>query len=188
MQLASSMKKAMINQKKKSDEKIERENDTIKCAFETVFYLAQTGRPNQDYANEINFLAYKQVTGAQNLIKNGTVKYSHTQSVQEMQDCISKVIDEQILEEMLSSESNGYSLMLDESTDIAVVKKLLLYSRYTFKGKVHTRFMANLDILNGTAEQIVQSVSHFLETKNLNISNLLGLGSDGASTMVGRKN
>ena len=101
-----------------------------------------------------------------------------------------KVLATIIEEEQLSSLTNSkyYSLLTDESTDIAVKKQLLLVASYLVGGQVTTAFIYIQDIPNGTANTIVQAILSYVSEKSVDIDKLKGFASDGASVMVGLHN
>ena len=105
------------------------------------------------------------------------------QTIRELLQSLSSVVEEQVLEDLQSSE---FSLMTDESTDIAVLKQLVLVARYLTKGGVRTSFLHVRNIHNGTAETIEAALLQSLTDKGLIITRLRGLGSDGAAVMTGR--
>ena len=106
-------------------------------------------------------------------------QYSSEQFIGEMLQCLSQVIEEQIISDLQSSDF--FSLMTDKSTDIAVLKQLVLVGRYLTNEDVKTSFLCNTDIPNGTAETIEGSM---LRDKTLQIVRLCAFGSDGASVMT----
>ena len=61
-------------------------------------------------------------------------------------------IEKEKLQDVLSSKF--YSLMIDESTDVAVVNEMVVYARYIKNGKVTTTFMKICELFNGTADTI----------------------------------
>ena len=67
---------------------------------------------------------------------------------------------ETILEDLQSSEF--FSLMTDESTDIGVLKQLVLVGRYVSNSGVKTSFLYIRDIVNGRAETVEGSILHTL--------------------------
>ena len=101
-----------------------------------------------------------------------------------------KVLATVIEEEQLShvTKSSFYSLLTDESTDIAVKKQLVLVARYLVGGVVSIAFINIQDIPDGTADTIVQAILSYLSFKSVDIDKLRGFASDGASVMVGRHN
>ena len=57
--------------------------------------------------------------------------------------------------------------MTDESTDIAVLKQLVLVGRYVAGDGVKTSFLHTGDIANDTAETIEGAILEYLHTKSL---------------------
>ena len=60
--------------------------------------------------------------------------------------------------------------MTDESTDIAILKQLVLVGRYLTDSGVKTSFLHIGDIMNGTAETIEGAILHYLGDKTLQIT------------------
>ena len=81
-------------------------------------------------------------------------------------------------------------LVIDESTDVAVYKKLAMYIRVVdvVDGKPSIHFVRNVNIVDGKAATIVEAIVDFCKAKNLKLASITSLASDGASVMVGRKN
>ena len=83
--------------------------------------------------------------------------------------------------------STFYALMTDESTDIAVLKQLVLLGRCVSATEgVKTSYLCIVDIADGKAESILAAILHFLDAKLLNIAKLRGFSSDRAAVMTGR--
>ena len=111
-------------------------------------------------------------------------QYSSEQIISELLQCLSLVIEEHILSDLQSSDF--FALMTDESTDIAILKQLVLVGRCLTDSGVKTSFLHIGDIMNGTAEMIEGAILHYLGDKTLQITKLCAFGSDGASIMTGR--
>ena len=56
------------------------------------------------------------------------------------------------ISDMLQSDS--ISLIVDESTDISVLKQLVIYGRCAVDGELRSHFLRMRDLFNGTAEII----------------------------------
>ena len=67
----------------------------------------------------------------QELNLDGNANYTSEQTIRELVQCLSSLVEKQILENIRSSEF--FALMTDESTDIAVLKQLVLVARYLTK-------------------------------------------------------
>lgn len=85
---------------------------------------------------------------------------------------------------------SSYSILVDESTDIAVTKQLgvcILYFSES-KGCVVSTFLKLLEIESGNATTIVESVKAILADFGLDLQKMRGIGTDNASVMVGKDN
>ena len=114
-------------------------------------------------------------------------QYSSEQIISELLQSLSLVIEERILNEMQSS--NFFALMTDESTDIAVMKQLVLVGRYLPTESdtgIQTSYLHIVDLPNGTADTIETAMLRYLSDKTLPVTKLHAFGSDGASVMTGR--
>jgi hypothetical protein len=81
----------------------------------------------------------------------------------------------------------AYSLIVDESTDVAINKNLCICIVYFSKrtGKVETDFLGLYKVLSATGDALFNTIKEAVESMNLKLDNCIGLGSDGASNMVG---
>jgi len=80
-----------------------------------------------------------------------------------------------------------YSLLIDESTDIAVLKQLgicIIYFSMTKKDVVST-FLKLESLEGGDAQSIVKAIKVTLTEYSLPIQKMCGLGTDNASVMIG---
>lgn len=80
-----------------------------------------------------------------------------------------------------------YSLLIDESTDISVSKYFGIGIIYFSKllNKIVTTFLSLEELTECTAIAIVDAVKNSLKKFDLKLNNLIGIGSDNASVMVG---
>uniref|UniRef100_A0A2S2NTP9 Zinc finger protein n=1 Tax=Schizaphis graminum TaxID=13262 RepID=A0A2S2NTP9_SCHGA len=89
-------------------------------------------------------------------------------------------------------KNQPFSILVDESTDITVNKFMCVLVRFVhpISGNVQTRLL-ELVCLNATdcsANNIFKQFEECLKTKDISISNIIGIASDGANVMVGEKN
>lgn len=80
-----------------------------------------------------------------------------------------------------------YSLIIDESTDISVIKYLCLCIRYYSMTKMKhvTEFLGLIIVENSTADVLYTSIKEYIIKYNLKLKNLIGLGIDGANSLCG---
>ena len=93
------------------------------------------------------------------------------------------MISQDIIESLQAS--TFFSLCIDETIDVAITKQLIFYGRYLVEGEVKTSFLQISEIPDSTAHTIVSKVRQICNEFQLNLQNLCGLGSDGASVMLG---
>ncbi|XP_076028603.1 zinc finger protein 862-like [Oratosquilla oratoria] len=81
-----------------------------------------------------------------------------------------------------------FSLVVDESTNEANISCLALCIRFysTSKKSVVDTFYRLLPIENATADTLYQTVKRCLAEDGLDVKKMIGLGTDGASSMIGR--
>ena len=136
--------------------------------FNSLKYLAI--QPGCDYLRELS------------IGKNA--QYSSEQIISEELQSLSLVIEEKILSDLQSSDF--FALMTDESTDIAILKQLVLVGRYLTDSGVKTSFLHIGDIMNSKAQTSEGAILHYLGNKTLQITKLCAFGSDSGSVMTGR--
>ena len=85
-----------------------------------------------------------------------------------------------------------FSLIIDESTDKSTERQLCLVVRYFSykKRQMVSTFLAmvNIEEVSATAQVITDAICKFLDDVGLNVENLIGLGTDGASVLCGCNN
>lgn len=93
------------------------------------------------------------------------------------------------------TESEHFSLMLDETTDCAVTEQLAIHARYIHAttGELKSTYLKIIDLLHSRvscdvsagAETITSCVRTYIEQAALDMAKLRGIGTDGAATMIG---
>jgi hypothetical protein len=102
-------------------------------------------------------------------------------------DAINSTLEEKINQNI--SQSDFIGLIVDESTDITVFKKLNVYVKCVdTSNKSVINFLDCISVPDGKAETIVSEIVKLFQNKNIPISKLITLASDGASVMTGRLN
>ena len=103
--------------------------------------------------------------------------------MQEVILALGETLSQDIVSDMQASPF--FSLCVDESTDVAVTKQLIVYGRYLVGGTVKTSFLGILELPNGVATTITDTLCKFCADLNLDLHKLCALGSDGAAVMLG---
>ena len=118
---------------------------------------------------------------ALNVGRNAT--YTSPQIVAEFLEVIDGMVLEDVLHDM--QESTAFSIMVDESTDVSILKQLVIYGRAVAGGKLKTRYLKIIDIDDGKAVTIVDALTAYLHSAGLHLNHMSSFGSDGASVMTG---
>lgn len=166
---------------------ISKSKDAIIGAMKNVVFAGKYNLANI-IVPELNALCISQGALHLNDLKvDGHTNYEHHSSIKEFQQSIAEVIVDDLVKEV--SDSGVFSIMLDESTDTSVHQNLVCYVRYlaTLSGRVEpvTRFLGIKQLSSADAESIFKEVVDLIEIFGLDISNLVGVATDGASVMVG---
>ena len=108
-----------------------------------------------------------------------------------MESVLAKCVEDNLIKQLNDSHTPFIELMLDETCDICIEKKLAIYARYVYSetGSAKTSFLGNKTITNCTASGIKDALCEFLRGKGLvqgdDYSQIVGLGTDGAAVMTG---
>lgn len=97
-------------------------------------------------------------------------------AVTEMHAALAAVCGKRIIQRIKDSPFVG--LVVDESLDIAVQKKLVLYCKIAYMGEARVEFGANIEVRDGKAESILEAITSFLTENEINIDKISGLGTD----------
>ena len=100
-----------------------------------------------------------------------------------MQEALAMVVDEELV--TMVDNSFCFSLMIDESTDIATMQTLIVYIRLVSKGEIITNFLELVKLPGGKADEIPGTLLDVMTSRNLPLEKLFGLATDGASVMTG---
>ena len=144
----------------------------MKASFNTVYFIVKEEMPLAKFGALVNL----QITNGCNDLKN--ITHQHHSHVTEMVEIISDCIEEKTIS--ILRESPFVGVLLDETSDITVYKKLVILFRAVVNGECQTLFARNASVHNGKADTLVQALLKFLEEKGISIIKVQGLGSDGA--------
>ena len=182
LKLQSDMKKSM---KKAEHEQIQLQKSSLKSQRHivqlcTVYCMAKNGISARNFEP---LMKLQQVNGC----THADDYYKKPEIVCEMETVLSDQIEKSLLKNITNSPYIG--LMLDETCDITVEKKLVIYCRYIKEGQVYTAYVGNKRVTDCTAEGLKVALCDFLQSSGIltedDYSSLMGLGTDGAAVMVG---
>ncbi|VDI68465.1 Hypothetical predicted protein, partial [Mytilus galloprovincialis] len=121
-------------------------------------------------------------------VKNGAVitskLYQENNACSEFIQIISDSIEQEVMSDVKLSPAGG--IMIDESTDLATQKHLILYLSYLKAGELKISYTKLLNLSSGTAVSITAHIIAYLKSFGVDLSKIFGMGSDGASVMIGK--
>ena len=171
-----------------SEEERRQNRELIKKHIRSLYFLVEHHIP---HTTTFEGLITLQIENGDIKLKNHREKcprnatYESYATVVDLLASISKVLESNLLS---SFEASMYfSLMADESTDISSKEELSICARWLDNKKPVEHFLGIMPAKETTAEAIANYLFTFLESKNMDITKMRGLGFDGANTMSGKR-
>ena len=162
---------------------IDSECDAMKEAqFNTMYYIVKEGQPLNQYSRVLALQIKNKCPDLQDSKK----LYSSEEAKTEILDSINETLEEKVDSDINDSEFIG--LIIDESTDVTINKKLNVYVKCLSDNQSVIHFLDCINVIDGKAETIVSETVKLFERKGIPMTKLMTLASDGASVMTGRLN
>lgn len=156
-------------------------NENKKAEIKLAAYIATHGSiKSVDHLSDL----LKCLANKDSAVEN--IKLHRTKCSMIIKNVIAESLKEELLEHI--GDSN-YSLIIDESTDISIMKYLCLCIRYfsTRFNKIITQFLGLCAVSRCTSEILADTIQEYLLKFGLKITNLIGLGTDGANNLCGNR-
>lgn len=167
------------------EEAVSHERRAVIGALKCMYYLAKNELPHTtNFSGLISLAISLGCNYMKELNQGGNASYQSERVISEFVAAISYCIKEDVMKSM--RKSNTISLMMDESTDVSILKQLVIYGRGVVDGELECHFLGIRDLINGQAVTIEKATLEFLHENNMDISAVSSFGSDGASVMTGR--
>lgn len=158
-------------------------------ALKTMYFLAENELPQTTlYTKLIEHSKRMGCNYLEHLNQAGNAHYTSERIVQELVQVLAAQVRSDVLQEIQSS--SYFSILCDETTDISVLNQLIIYIKYVSLTSKEPKvsFLSVCNINNGKAATITDNLLRELNANGLDLSKLVGLGSDGAAVMVGNRN
>ena len=111
-------------------------------------------------------------------------KYTSERFMQEIVLAMGEAALEPIKEEIQNSLI--FALLVDETTDVLIIKQMIVYGRCISNGDTKTRFLGIVELSDDRAVTITGALLQFCGKMEFDIrTKLFALGSDGSSVMLG---
>ena len=115
----------------------------------------------------------------------GNATYESYATVVELLTSISKTLETTLLSSLKASPY--YSLMADESTDVASQEDLSVCARWLQQNKPVEHFLGIVHAKETNAQAIAGYLCDFMKSKDISFETLRGLGFDGTNSMSGHR-
>lgn len=147
-------------------------------AMQTVYFMAKTDTANNKYQETLEWLEHMGIAELSHISSGKIYIASHNGG---LPDAIANVITGSIDKRI--KDNPFITILVDESTDIAVHKKLCIYARLLNKTTMsgETVFVQNVQVASGDATTTHQEIMQVMAQHNTDKRKIIGLGSDGAS-------
>jgi hypothetical protein len=183
--------KEATNLKKASTKMLDRKEKTIEVALKAMFWLCKEGLPQSKFRSLMKFLSSVGVEVPS--LKHGdnpegiVVDYTSDTSADDFLEILSDMIDESTTAAV--KKSPVITVFVDESTDIVVHHKLAINLRVVDPMTLQPRtfFLTDVRITSATGAGMFDVIGSEFKKRGLEMSKVFGLGTDGASAMVGKK-
>ena len=157
----------------------------ILVAMKTVHWLASQDVALMKYKSLMSLFKDLDVPYISHLAVSENVQYESSDSVLEFLEAMSQYVEN---EHVKALQSSPYvSVLADESTDIAVRKRLVIYAQVIdpINMSPNTLFLTNVELQEATGAGIAAAIFNELQERGVPQTKIMSLGSDGASVMTG---
>lgn len=150
--------------------------------FTASYHIAKNNRPYTDFEDLVALLTKLNVTDSD--------KYVNEKRCQEFISYIASHLREDLVSQI--KESQYVSVLLDGSTDKSDDEELIIYIRFIREARVKETFLSIVSLEDATSDGYLKT----LETELMQLglgelltnTKLVGIGTDGAASMIGVRN
>lgn len=160
---------------------------SVVAAMRTVHWMAKEDIPIKKYSSLMEFQSLQGCEAITKLSVAQNATYTSRMAGEDFQTCVAEDIHQQLVNNIKNADM--YSVLVDESTDLAICKQMIVYVRILDQSFVPcTYFLKNTTITEAKSDASVlfACIENTLEENGISFKKLRGFGSDGASVMVGR--
>ncbi|XP_026332324.1 uncharacterized protein LOC113239503 [Hyposmocoma kahamanoa] len=167
------------------------ENDMTKISTIKLAAFVAEHRISSNTMNHLTDLL-PQLCPDSKIAKNIKLKRTKVQAV--INNCIGASEKQSLIKDLTIQK---FSILIDESTDISVIKTVAVVVRYfdSNLGQVISRFWDLIQLFDASttdhsanAEKLFTIVVDSFQKHSIPLENIIGFGSDGANTMIGCRN
>ncbi|CAI7919994.1 unnamed protein product, partial [Closterium sp. NIES-53] len=164
-------------------EGLDRSTLHIITALKTTVYICKSEAPITSYVGTIKFI---DELGVSNLPLDSKGNYFSEYGFRELLDAAAKYTRQEQLNQI---EASPYiSIQLDESTDKARGKHMIVYVHFMKEGASVCEFLTLLTVDKCDTASLVDVLLTHLDAVGIDLSKIVGISTDGARVMTGTSN
>ena len=139
----------------------------VMAAMECLYWLVKSEIPHTThYSSLLKGAEFMECEALKHLNHGDNAIYTSQRIIQEFLQVLGEQMEQEILENLWSSPH--YSVTIDETTDIAIIKEMVVYALYLAPGgRVVTSFLSIIPLPDGKANTVEQHLIAYLEGKNI---------------------
>ena len=165
----------------------DRNKERVITMMKLVYWMVQEDLPLSKYES---LCLLSMSLNTPNMAKNKDyTSYTNHMAAKEFVFAISEYLEELQISRML--DSPFFSVMLDESTDRSLEKHLVVYATFLDSkglGPPISQFLKLINVVAGRGKTTYDAIKGLMEARGLSNERLIGVSTDGASSMVGNEN
>ena len=145
-------------------------------ALRVAYWLTKEEVASSKFPSLITLLKLSGVQCLENLHVGANATYMHHDSFTQMQDATDQCLQDATVEKL--HVCDAYGLIVDESTDVAITKKLVLYARVVNNCTTTTLLKkTHIEIADGRAETIMDAMKQWVMENKVGFERCVGFGS-----------
>ncbi len=169
----------------------EAEEKAVSAAMSCVYFLAKEEIAHMTkYKPLLELLSFLGLPFLNNLHKGDNATSTSHRIIEEFLSVLGDSVRSSLVVKL--QKSPCYGIICDETTDLSTSKQLIIYIKaITYDNNTPTTdtfFLAMRQLHEANADSVSQCLKDTLSEHGLQLSNCIGLGSDGASVMTGAHN
>nr|XP_006820028.1 PREDICTED: uncharacterized protein LOC102809342 [Saccoglossus kowalevskii] len=150
-----------------------KKQDAVITAMKTVYWLAKEAIATDKYSSLLELLRESGCEHVGNLQVGGNATYQSSTTAEDLQQTISDVITTKVSKRIQSCVM--FSILTDESTDISVTGRLVLYIRMVNEEfDVESHFLGNYHLLEKDAASITDKLVVAVQQRELDARKMMG--------------
>lgn len=178
--------KLKANLEKATNKANSKQEMAIVIALKAVYWLAMEALPLHKFKSLLELLTDLEVPHISHLQLSDKIRYESSYTSTALLEAINATLEDELKEKL--EVSPVVTALADESTDIAVHKRLGLYAQLINPVTMtpSTDFITNVQLTLGTGVAIATAIYEQFMKRGVTPKKVMGLGSDGATVMTGQ--